>query len=171
MGLLTLPDRFSVYEGTIRAFAYPPRSIYSLRGYDSWVCLPSQIVSRFPRVRFARLLTLPDRFSVYEGTIRTFAYPPRSINSLRGYDSSGCLPQNQIQALTSSQFRKTKKQLPTGQLLTSLFRLNHFCAVIGFVVLKLFTDLLKAAFERSNHRLKSCRYSMAVFDGIFACIG
>ncbi len=90
--LLILTHRFSVCGGTIHAFAYPLRSFLGLRGYDSGLCLPSQIVFRFVRVRFTPLLTLPDRFSVCEGTIHAFAYPPRSFFGLRGYDSRRCLP-------------------------------------------------------------------------------
>ncbi|MGX1193305.1 hypothetical protein RKD52_001857 [Metabacillus sp. SLBN-84] len=92
LGLLTLPHRFSVSGGTIHAFAYPPESFLGFRGYDSRVCLPSHIVSRFPRVRFARLLTLPNRFSVSGGTIHAFAYLPTSFCGFRGYDSLACLP-------------------------------------------------------------------------------
>ncbi len=81
--------------GQLRGFqlsAYPAISFYGFGGYDSGVCLPSDIVSRFTRVRFKRLLTLRYRFSVYEGTIQAFAYPPISFLGLRGYDSGVCLP-------------------------------------------------------------------------------
>ncbi len=90
--LLTLPDRFTILQGTIPDFAYPLISFYGFAGYDSPLCLPSQIDLRFCRVRFNTLLTLPDRFTVLQGTIRHFAYPPRSIYDFAGYDSTLCLP-------------------------------------------------------------------------------
>ncbi len=103
--MLTLPNRFSVREGTIPALAYPPTSFYGLRGYDSELCLPSQIVSRFARVRFPRLLTLPDRFTVSEGTVQNFAYPLKSFLGLRGYDSRACLPSHIVLRFARVRFR------------------------------------------------------------------
>ncbi|MGX1194440.1 hypothetical protein RKD52_002992 [Metabacillus sp. SLBN-84] len=82
--LLTLPHRFTVSEGTNKPLAYPHTSFFGFGGYDSDACLPSQIVLRFWRVRFRRLLTLPDRFTVSEGTIPTLAYPLRSIFGFGG---------------------------------------------------------------------------------------
>ncbi|MGX1195161.1 hypothetical protein RKD52_003713 [Metabacillus sp. SLBN-84] len=89
---LILPNRFTVLKGTIQIFAYPPRSFYGSAGYDSTTCLPSQIVLQFRRVRFNHLLTLPNRFTVSQGTIHALAYPPRLFYSFAGYDSCPCLP-------------------------------------------------------------------------------
>ncbi|MGX1193174.1 hypothetical protein RKD52_001726 [Metabacillus sp. SLBN-84] len=109
--LLTLPDRFSVSEGTICHVAYPTKSFFGFRGYESGRCLPSQIVSRFPRVRVKTLLTLPDRFSVSEGTIRHVAYTLKSFFGFRGYDSSRCLPSQIV-----SRFPRVR--LPCPHLIT-----------------------------------------------------
>ncbi len=104
--LLTLPNRFTVSQGTIPAFAYPLRSFYGFAGYDSGVCLPSQIVLRFCRARFRRLLTLPDRFTVLLGTILAFAYPPRSFYSFAGYDSGICLPSQIVLQFRRVRFKR-----------------------------------------------------------------
>ncbi len=80
------------FSCTVSEFAYPPRSFYGFAGYDSTLCLPSQIVFRFCRVRFPLLLTLSNRFSVLQGAIPALAYPPKSFFGFAGYDSRSCLP-------------------------------------------------------------------------------
>lgn len=85
LGEVFLSESIGRLEGTILTFPYPCIPFYGLAGYDSGVSLPSHTVFRFGRVRFRRLLTLAHRFSVWQGTIQTVAYPTISFFSFRGY--------------------------------------------------------------------------------------
>ncbi|MGX1195085.1 hypothetical protein RKD52_003637 [Metabacillus sp. SLBN-84] len=99
--LLTLQNCFSIWQGTIRLFAYPPKLFFNLGGYDSLLFLPSKTVFRSDGVRFTALLTLQNCFSFWQGTIRSLAYPPKLFFDLAGYGSQ----------LSSSSDQGTKARL------------------------------------------------------------
>ncbi|KEZ48246.1 hypothetical protein AZ46_0220065 [Metabacillus indicus LMG 22858] len=100
---------FCCYEGGGRGGDQFNKDKYKWRGFvqdrQADVCLPSDIDLRFLRVRFGRLLTLRYRFTVWEGTIQAFPYPPILFYGLGGYDSGFSLPSDIVLQFWRVRFR------------------------------------------------------------------